>query len=322
MFRHLARQEIAILKTNAPLIASVARNWLFCSKTKEEEEKVEAGESSSAPVEVNDTKKDCCEHPETCEKEEECECGEEHEEEEEEGESCSCGHSHDEHEPGHIHESDPNDPVTALCEQINSDLELWQTEGTLNKDKLNEALDRFEEALKMTTTHMDALLGKAYVQGELGRTDAATQTLFKALQVDSKDVRVHNMLGEMGDFIDDALDIEMIEKFMDEKGVPTDAFKTALTEIFEKFAVEDGSGGRALTKASMNKFHDTVNGGPLAPASEAYIFSGEWEINKKGSLTLDGFIGFYLDQTVQDHQETISDLRKLGYDEECKPLKK
>lgn len=225
----------------------------------------------------------------------------------------------DHHEP-HIHESDPNDPVTQLCATINADLEKWEDEGSLNKDKLNTALDRFEAALKLTTAHMDALLGKAYVLGELGDTEAATQTLLQALAVDSKDIRVHTMLSDMGDFVDDEVDLELVSKFMDQKGNPSDGFKAALVNIFNRFAVEDGSGQNALTKTSMNKFHDHVNGGPLSDDAVFFLFSGEWELNKKGSITLDGFINFYLNQTFSSPFETISDLRKLGYDEDCNPL--
>lgn len=250
---------------------------------------------------------------------------EEGEELDDEHDSCDdcCGHDHDDEDDGepHVHESDPNDPVTQICEKINADLEKWQEEGSLNKAKLNEALDSFEAALKLTSAHMDALLGKAYVQGELGNTEAATQTLLQALAVDSKDIRVHTMLSEMGDFVDDALDLELVEKYMDETGTPTPPFKAALTDIFNRFAAEDGSGEKALTKDSMNKFHDHVNGGPLSADAIGFLFSGEWELNKKGSITLDGFISFYLNQTVSDAHETVSDLRKLGYDEDCQPLK-
>lgn len=229
-------------------------------------------------------------------------------------EDC-CGHDEDDH----IHVSDPNDPVTQLCATINSDLEKWETDGSLNKDKLNSALDRFEAALKLTTNHMEALLGKAYVQGELGHSEEATQTLLQALAVDNKDIRVHTMLSEMGEFVDDALDVELIEKFMDQTGTPTGPFKAALVDIFSRFAVEDGSGKKALTKAAMNKFHDEVNGGPLSSDAINFLFSGDWELNNKGSMTLDGFISFYLNQTVTDPLETISDLRKLGYNEDCTP---
>ena len=104
-------------------------------------------------------KKKECDEGCPCEDHEEIEEFEEGEEHEHDG--C-CDHDHLD---GHMHESDPNDPVTAICAKINKDLETWDENGTLTKDKLNEALDNFDAALKMTSMHMDALLGKAYVQG-------------------------------------------------------------------------------------------------------------------------------------------------------------
>lgn len=228
-----------------------------------------------------------------------------------------CGHLRD----LHIHESDPNDPVTGICAQINKDLEEWETAGTLTNDKLNSALTRFDEALKQTAKHMDALLGKAYVQGELGQSEAAVETLLKAMAIDEKDLRVHTMLAEFGEFDDglDAPDLEVVEKFMDQKGNPTPKFKSALTEIFNRYAEGEGE-KRAITKKGMDKFHHFVNGGPLSEAAMDYLFSGEWDLNSDKNISLTGFISFYLNQTFADPQETVSDLRKLGYDDDLNPV--
>jgi hypothetical protein len=223
-----------------------------------------------------------------------------------------------------VHESDPNDPVTALCAQINKDLDSWESSGTMTSEKLNAALDRFDEALKLTSKHMDALLGKAYVQGELGQSEEAVVTLLQAMAIDDKDVRVHTMLGQLGEFDDSLLDnpdmpdLDIVEKFMNQKGEPTKKFEIALTEIFERYA--DGEGKfRAITKKGMDRFHHFVNGGPLSESAMDYLFSGEWELNPQGNITLQGFISFYLNQTFADPQETISDLKKLGYDNELNP---
>lgn len=243
-------------------------------------------------------------------------------------EGCPCGeigseddeHDHCEdccdHEPGFMHVSDPTDPVTQICAKINEDLEKWEETGTLNEENLQDALKMFEEALKMTSKHMDALLGKAYVQGELGLTEQATETLLQALSIEPRDIRVQTMLAEVGEFADedDARDLEVIEKYMTEDGNPTPKFKSALTEIFDRYATGTDPKKKAITKTGMNKFHDFVNGGPLSQEATAYLFSGEWPLNAEGNLTLEGFIEFYLNQTFADPGETISDMRTLGYD--------
>jgi len=279
----------------------VAGKWRAEAKPSEEEETVKSGEPHC------DAGCPCAEAGDECDDECDC-CGEDADSEH--GDDC-CHH-------GYIHPSDPNDPVTSMCVQINKDLEEWEEKGELTPEKLNEALGRFDEALKMTAKHMEALLGKAYVQGELGQSEAAVETLLKALEVDAKDFRAQQMLSEMGEFQDDGPDLELIVKFMDQKGNPTPKFKAALVEIFNRFAVGEGD-NKALTKQAMDKFHDAVNGGPLSSDAMDFLFCGEWELDDKGNITQDGFISFYLNQTFTDPTETINDLKKLGYDAECNP---
>lgn len=252
-------------------------------------------------------------------------------------EECGCGHDHDHAHAHdfHMHKSDPNDPVTAICEKINEDLEAWETKGELTEDKLQDALKRFEEALKMTSNHMDALLGKAYVQGELGNAEEAAKTLMLAGEVDPRDVRVMTMLQEMGDFGDDDRDMELISRFIavEKEGLPSPLFKKVLTAVFDRFAtapyappaeprvsVLDAHSANSLSKEDMNRFFIHTNGTPITTDAIDYLFSGEWVLDAKGNLSLEGFIEFYINQTFADPHETIKDLQKLGYNEHMQPI--
>jgi len=86
--------------------------------------------------------------------------------------------------------------------------------------------------------------------------------------------------------------------------------KAALTAIFNSFDKDkDGS----LSPTELSEFVFKTNGSrpPAAFLTQMGIQFGK---DAKGYLTLDGFLNFFLEQTLEDPIETRRDLEKHGWD--------
>ncbi|KAG0183082.1 hypothetical protein DFQ28_004665 [Apophysomyces sp. BC1034] len=83
-----------------------------------------------------------------------------------------------------------------------------------------------------------------------------------------------------------------------------------LEEIFKKFD-EDNDG--ALNSKELDQFIFTTNGSHPPPPFLRQM-GLRFGANAKGWLTKDGFLAFYLEQTLDDPSETRNDLTVHGYD--------
>ncbi|KAI8640223.1 hypothetical protein BD408DRAFT_434453 [Parasitella parasitica] len=97
----------------------------------------------------------------------------------------------------------------------------------------------------------------------------------------------------------------------------SETLQQVLEEVFNKFdADQDG----ALNAKELDAFIFTTNGAHPPPAFLRQMglrFGG----NSKGWLTKEGFLGFYLEQTLDDPSETRNDLGVHGYDPQTLKLK-
>ncbi|KAI8881534.1 hypothetical protein K501DRAFT_188751, partial [Backusella circina FSU 941] len=83
-----------------------------------------------------------------------------------------------------------------------------------------------------------------------------------------------------------------------------------LLEIFDKF---DQDKDRALNPKEWDHFVYYTNDQHPSDALLVQI-AQQFGANKKGWLTLEGFLAFYLEQTLNDISETERDILKHGYD--------
>ncbi|KAI9267866.1 hypothetical protein BY458DRAFT_587060 [Sporodiniella umbellata] len=93
--------------------------------------------------------------------------------------------------------------------------------------------------------------------------------------------------------------------------------KDVLSEIFKKF---DQDGDNALNTKELDRFIFTTNGShpPLAFLRQMGLRFGA---NTQGWLTKEGFLAFYLEQTLDDPSETRNDLNVHNYDPQSLRLK-
>jgi hypothetical protein len=96
-----------------------------------------------------------------------------------------------------------------------------------------------------------------------------------------------------------------------ENGQPTERFGHVLEEVFTRFD-KDGDGG--WTDDEFDQYHQFVNGTPINPMV-IINFKHQYGTTADGNFSLEGFVTFYVDQTIDDADETWKDLGKLGYNE-------
>jgi Ca2+-binding EF-hand superfamily protein len=95
------------------------------------------------------------------------------------------------------------------------------------------------------------------------------------------------------------------------------ALKDVLVEVFNKFD-QDKDG--ALNAKELDSFIFVTNGAHPPPAFLRQM-GLRFGANKKGWLTKEGFLAFYLEQTLDDPSETRNDLGVHGYDPQTLKLK-
>lgn len=95
------------------------------------------------------------------------------------------------------------------------------------------------------------------------------------------------------------------------------ALHDVLVEVFNKFD-EDKDG--ALNAKELDAFIFKTNGAHPPPQFLRQM-GLRFGANKKGWLSLDGFLAFYLEQTLDDPSETRNDLSVHGYDSQTLKLK-
>ncbi|KAI8366562.1 hypothetical protein BD560DRAFT_331946 [Blakeslea trispora] len=100
------------------------------------------------------------------------------------------------------------------------------------------------------------------------------------------------------------------EKLVTEDNQLSQALTDVLIEIFSRFD-QDKDG--ALSPKELTNFIVKTNGMQPPPAFLRQM-ALKFGANKKGWLTQQGFLGFYLEQTLDDPSETRNDLGVHGYD--------
>ncbi|KAL0136511.1 hypothetical protein V8B55DRAFT_1540086 [Mucor lusitanicus] len=97
----------------------------------------------------------------------------------------------------------------------------------------------------------------------------------------------------------------------------SEALTQVLEEVFRKF---DADNDGALNAKELDSFIFTTNGAHPPPAFLRQM-GLRFGANKKGWLTKEGFLAFYLEQTLDDPSETRNDLGVHGYDPQTLKLK-
>ena len=90
----------------------------------------------------------------------------------------------------------------------------------------------------------------------------------------------------------------------------SEALTQVLEEVFNKF---DADNDGALNAKELDSFIFTTNGAHPPPAFLRQM-GLRFGANKRGWLTKEGFLAFYLEQTLDDPSETRNDLGVHGYD--------
>lgn len=174
----------------------------------------------------------------------------------------------------------------------------------LTPDTLKDLLTQFESAFTLDQKCVDALLGKAYVQGLLFTPEETRTTLEKALEVAPNDPRVLDMLEALleqededesfyaadasakdlkdrldnGDMVllgsdDDDENIGEIgggadvSKLIAKDGVMTNRFREVLQEIFDRFSDDEHKKLQLWSDDALDAFHKAVNGTPIQPGT-------------------------------------------------------
>jgi Ca2+-binding EF-hand superfamily protein len=106
------------------------------------------------------------------------------------------------------------------------------------------------------------------------------------------------------------------EELLDDNQLST-ALQDVLVEVFNKFD-QDHDG--ALNAKELDSFIFITNGAHPPPAFLRQM-GLRFGANKKGWLTKEGFLAFYLEQTLDDPSETRNDLGVHGYDPQTLKLK-
>jgi hypothetical protein len=107
------------------------------------------------------------------------------------------------------------------------------------------------------------------------------------------------------------------EELLTEDNQLSPALHDVLVEIFKKF---DQDGDEALNAKELDSFIFKTNGAHPPPQFLRQM-GLRFGANKKGWLSLDGFLAFYLEQTLDDPSETRNDLGVHGYDSQTLRLK-
>jgi len=225
------------------------------------------------------------------------------------------------------------DEADQLCAQINETLESAENTNTLDEPLLNDSLRQFRECLELDPNSIEARFGIVYVCGHLDRFDEALAELATLKEQGVEEERIaetrSNLLvmkesvGEAGEGEGDG-DTEKNEEaeplvsvdLLIHEGEPTMQFQTVLTEIFKRF---DKDKDNALSQRELDAFHRVVNGSPISAQTVKFLFD-HFDVSNKG-LTLIGFVGFYMSQTIGDREETWKDLGQLGYDKDLNRIK-
>lgn len=213
-----------------------------------------------------------------------------------------------------------------LCEKANERLEEY--DHNTNEAILLQSLAEFEEALVLDPQSVEALLGKAYIHGLMEDYEKGQEILFQARElVEEDDDRVEEMINELNkmkieheeemkehlkNLPKSGIDIPMLVK----NGVMTKEFYQTLTTIFSHF---DKDKDGALNTKEIDAFWKEVNGEPIDDAALTFL-SQNFDKNKDGFITLQGFLELYLSQTAGSADETWKDLQKLGFDMKLKKI--
>jgi len=215
--------------------------------------------------------------------------------------------------------------VDKLCAQINQTLENAENANTLDALLLEDSLRQFRECLEMDPDSIEARFGIVYVCGHLDRFDEALEELSTLEELGIEAERIAetraNLLAMKEEGDDESEKNEGTEPLVSidlliHEGEPTSKFQTVLTEIFNRF---DKDNDNSLSQHELDAFHRVVNGTPISAQTVKFLFD-HFDVSNKG-LTLIGFIGFYMSQTIGDRQETWKDIGQLGYDKDLKPNK-
>eukprot|EP01133_Synstelium_polycarpum_P003992 gene3992-4622_t len=93
-----------------------------------------------------------------------------------------------------------------------------------------------------------------------------------------------------------------------EKGSVTKKFIMVLRDIFDRF---DANKDNSLNNREMQAYSRAVNGQELDDMTMDFLL-GTYHSDEHG-LTFTGFVELYVNQTMDDPEETFKDLRTLGY---------
>jgi Ca2+-binding EF-hand superfamily protein len=215
-------------------------------------------------------------------------------------------------------ESEEVDDLDLLCEAITSKLNMTDPEE-IDDELLEESLTGYNNILEIDHECIEALKGKGYVLGLLDDFPQAKEVLMQAKALAPNDTGIDDMIQQCS-VLEEEYAQENGASVPDlvEKGEPTEKFVQALEEIFARFD-KDGDGG--WSDDEFDQYHRFVNGTPISP-TVVINFKREYGTTDSGAFSLDGFVTFYVEQTIDDAEETWKDLTKLGYNKKLERSEK
>eukprot|EP01125_Pyxidicula_operculata_P022439 TRINITY_DN9176_c0_g1_i1.p1 TRINITY_DN9176_c0_g1~~TRINITY_DN9176_c0_g1_i1.p1 ORF type:complete len:224 (+),score=73.11 TRINITY_DN9176_c0_g1_i1:57-728(+) len=204
-----------------------------------------------------------------------------------------------------------------MCIKINERLESAENSDSLTEELLNQSLAEFKQCLVIDPECVEAMFGMVYVYGHLDMYEEGLQTLKEIEEMEVEDPRIEEMRNNLEEMKKENQQPLANIPGLVEDGEMTEKFIATLVEIFQRFDVDKDN---SLSDAELNKFHQVVNGTPIAKQTLAFLHEN-FEVDAKGYLTQDGFIAFYLSQTLGDASETLNDLKQLGYNDKLEKIK-
>eukprot|EP01120_Amphizonella_sp_Union-15-10_P014274 TRINITY_DN6864_c0_g1_i1.p1 TRINITY_DN6864_c0_g1~~TRINITY_DN6864_c0_g1_i1.p1 ORF type:complete len:226 (+),score=63.08 TRINITY_DN6864_c0_g1_i1:108-785(+) len=215
-----------------------------------------------------------------------------------------------------------------LCDQINEKLIAAENEDQVTTAFLTTILEEFSHCLSLDPNLVEAYLGKAYVYGHLGDFNEGFATLDAVSKIAPDDSRIQDMrqtMEELQEPDDDHDDHEQEELGDNSVEVPSQLIEGSslspkldlvLKEIFARL---DSDKDGALNPTELGQLYQSTNGEAIKQTTIQF-FRQNFACNEQGSLTLEGFLQFYELQTFTDPDETLRDLKALGYDSNLNPL--
>ncbi|CAO3650993.1 unnamed protein product [Cunninghamella echinulata] len=200
---------------------------------------------------------------------------------------------------------DEADKEYAIC---HTQLKTFQKEGDIQI--LNEVASKMLRILDIFPSHGGCYYILAFILFILNQLDEAIVLLQMGRNVDCDFEPIDELEDEIKRILTGYKGEEDETQLITEENELSTPLKEVLLEIFRRF---DKDNDNALNNQELRKFIFETNGSHPPPPFLRQM-GQRFGSNSKGWLTKEGFLAFYLEQTLDDPTETRNDIGVHGYD--------